>query len=89
MKHWNETLQRATSLEDLLRMLVAIDEELEPGQTTEDVGISLTNLPVFGGQEPDNTSGVWSWDETSLLVDLGGSVNQLGQRWEIIARSDH
>ena len=25
-------------------------------------------LPTFGGEEPDDTSEVWSWDETRLLV---------------------
>ena len=27
-----------------------------------------TDLPIFGGEEPDDTSEVWSWDETRLLV---------------------
>ena len=26
------------------------------------------DLPTFGGEEPDDTSEVWSWDETRLLV---------------------
>jgi len=28
----------------------------------------LDNLPTFGGATPDDTTEVWSWDETSLLV---------------------
>ena len=28
----------------------------------------LTSLPTFGGPEPRSTEGVWSWDESSLLV---------------------
>lgn len=27
-----------------------------------------TRLPTFGGEEPDNTSRVWSWDVRRLLV---------------------
>src|SRR5690554_865194 len=27
---------------------------------------SLDGLPTYGGEEPLDTSGVWSWDETSL-----------------------
>lgn len=27
-----------------------------------------TELPIFGGEEPADTSGVWSWDETRLMV---------------------
>lgn len=31
--------------------------------------IELTDdMPDFGGDEPDCTAGVWSWDETHLLV---------------------
>lgn len=28
----------------------------------------LADLPVFGGPEPEDTTCVWSWDETHLLV---------------------
>jgi hypothetical protein len=27
-----------------------------------------TRLPTFGGEEPRSTSGVWSWDESRMLV---------------------
>lgn len=27
-----------------------------------------TSLPTFGGNEPENTQGVWSWDETHMIV---------------------
>jgi hypothetical protein len=27
-----------------------------------------TDLPNYGGTTPENTVGVWSWDETRLLV---------------------
>lgn len=27
-----------------------------------------SSLPTFGGEEPDDTAQVWSWDEDSLLV---------------------
>ena len=33
------------------------------------------DLPTFGGPEPDDTSGVWSWDETRLLV--GSCIDDL------------
>jgi len=39
-----------------------------------------TSLPVFGGKEPADTLGVWSWDEGRLLV--GGCRSDL----EIVAR---
>lgn len=38
------------------------------------------SLPLFGGPEPADTQGVWSWDETHLLV--GTCANDL----EIVSR---
>lgn len=32
-------------------------------------GLDMTSLPTFGGEEPTDTSGVWSYDPTRLLVD--------------------
>lgn len=33
-----------------------------------DLRIDWTNLPTFGGPDPDDTVGVWSWDADSLLI---------------------
>ena len=43
------------------------------------LGNVMPELPLFGGEAPDDTAGVWSWDAASLLV---------GEGWvfEIIAR---
>lgn len=30
-----------------------------------------TDLPTFGGAEPRDTDGVWSWDAERLLVGTG------------------
>jgi hypothetical protein len=49
-------MTNATSLNDLLSNIRRGDIDLSD------------NLPTFGGEEPANTLGVWSWDETSLLV---------------------
>ena len=39
------------------------------GLTTQDVwGIDADALPTFGGDPPDDTTGVWSWDRRHLLV---------------------
>ena len=40
----------------------------------------LSGLPTFGGEEPTDTSGVWSWDEGRLLV--GEDSNSM----EIVSR---
>ena len=34
----------------------------------DDRGDWSTSLPNFGGEEPEDTTHVWSWDETHLLV---------------------
>jgi len=59
------------SLEELLSAILAEDTRL-PRAHGE---IDMTNLPTFGGKEPTDTTGIWSWDQTRLLV--GGSVNDL------------
>lgn len=41
-----------------------------------------SNLDTFGGEEPENTSGVWSWDQTHVII--GTCADDL----EIVARDD-
>lgn len=38
------------------------------GLTTKHGALEMSSLPTFGGAEPADTSGVWSYDETRLLV---------------------
>jgi hypothetical protein len=52
------TIRAATDLESLLAVL----------RTYELRERRWTNLPTFGGAEPRDTTGVWSWDATRLLV---------------------
>lgn len=42
--------------------------------------IDFAELPTFGGEEPSDTSGVWSWDKNNLLV--GTCVDDM----EIVSR---
>lgn len=38
--------------------------------------IDWTDLQTFGGDEPDSTSGVWSWNASSLIVGTcAGDIN--------------
>lgn len=39
--------------------------------------VDFTDLPTFGGEEPNSIDGVWSWDATRLLV--GTHVGQPGE----------
>lgn len=70
------------TLDDLLDLLTTcpacragadpIDEHA-PAHTCGD--LDWTWLPTFGGEEPRDTSGIWSWDETRLL--LGACASDL------------
>ena len=39
------------------------------------------DLPTYGGEAPDNTLEVWSWDDGRLLVSAGGTL-------EIVTRAE-
>lgn len=40
-------------------------------------------LPTFGGTEPQDTQGVWSWDESRLIVGTCADDIQLVSRDEL------
>ncbi|WP_019592023.1 hypothetical protein [Thioalkalivibrio sp. ALE20] len=44
---------------------------------------SLVELPTFGGAEPEDTRGVWSWDENRLLIGEGNP-----DEWEVVTRTE-
>ena len=65
----------AADLDELLDALNSV----EPEQTDERL---MTSLPTFGGDEPAETLGVWSWDATHMIVGLC-----IGE-FEIVERED-
>jgi len=57
----DELLQSVTTLEQLIEVLTQ----------HEILGLDLidwTELPTFGGDDPADTQGVWSWDKERILV---------------------
>ncbi len=85
-----EAILTATTLHELLTALNAAGNEIkrlqangeDAGALIADYGRSVSECPSFGGDEPEDTAGVWSWDETHLLV---------GEGWgglEIVARGE-
>lgn len=70
------TMATPTTLDDLCDTLTecpscrAGDDDESPHTCG---GLDWTALPTFGGAEPRDTSGVWSWDEGRLLVGTCGS----------------
>tara|TARA_R110000868_G_C10586358_1_gene739146 strand:+ start:73 stop:321 length:249 start_codon:yes stop_codon:yes gene_type:complete len=69
----NTLIAAATSLDDLADILNSYPStyELGDGEPRLDEIADLAGLPTFGGTEPSDTSGIWSWDETRLLVTGG------------------
>lgn len=54
-------------LRDALQGLTAYAEEDEAHEGATDL-VDWVNLQTFGGEQPDSTEGVWSWDAERLLV---------------------
>ena len=46
--------------------------------------VDLTQLPTFGGSDPSDTTGVWSWDEDEMLVGEGSFTY-----WRIEERTEN
>lgn len=68
-----DSVLAATSLPDLCRALNELDPRDRPAAT-----LVMPLLPTFGGEAPVDTRGVWSWDETSVLV---------GEAWRFEVRA--
>lgn len=72
---------KATNLKDLLNELRNMTaEELEQ--------MDMASLPTFGGEEPSDTSAVWSWDADSLLVGTQVGTGEFVGDFEIVSRDE-
>lgn len=58
MTTFNKATAAAKTLEDVLAIIT--DRQYD--------GEDFTSMPTFGGSEPADTQGVWSWDEKRLIV---------------------
>lgn len=61
-----------TTLDELLDVLQGMEDSRD---------VDMTSLPTFGGTEPKDTSGIWSWDKTRLIIGTGSD-------YEIVDRDD-
>ena len=57
-----DKVNACTNLEELLKILTRLEDSRE---------VDMTSLPTFGGNEPKDTQGVWSWDATHMIVGTG------------------
>jgi hypothetical protein len=76
MKSLESEMQNLKQLRDYLN-------ELQDAHGSVDDYIDTTSLPVFGGEEPASTRGIFSWDEENFLTDDGPDG-----RWHIAPRSE-
>lgn len=75
-------VNEAGSLDALLAVLVVTDTS----EQSQHDGQLWTKLPTYGGEEPRSTHGVWSWDETRLLVtDYAGLRIVRRDEWRVSA----
>lgn len=72
------SLRLVLETDRILRANAAADDPYTPRQ---DEAIDMGSLPTWG-EMPADTAGVWSYDETSLLVTASDG------RYEIIPRED-
>lgn len=64
ISNFGKRIENATSLRELL---AALQESRMLAPEYRDA-VDWASLPLFGGPEPLDTQGVWSWDATHLLV---------------------
>jgi hypothetical protein len=78
----SQRISSAKNLKSLCATLNEIVAELkeDDGQATIDQVADLANLPTFGGNDPEEIDGVWSWDKTSVLEEGDGN------RWSVRRR---
>lgn len=83
--NYQQRINAARTLDELCSVLNQIETEIEESRTgaltDTNIGehVNLAGLPTFGGPEPANTLGIWSWDETRYL-GADGSHWSIGER---------
>ncbi len=80
----------ASNLSELLVALNAAGDEIsrlqaegeDAGALIGDYGRALEDCATFGGDEPDDTAGIWSWDDQQVIVGEGWGGLRLVARGE-------
>ena len=87
MSEFNEKVLAAKSLIELCETLNGYkrDENDDYSNGLSDA-TDLTDLPLFGGDEPSDTDGIFSWDKNNLLIDNSEILE--GDDWKIISREE-
>ena len=62
-KRLAQSFEPIADLDDLYKKML-----IDHPSTLDRYGSWSSDLPNFGGEEPDDTDGVWSWDEKRLII---------------------
>lgn len=65
-----EKVNACTTLDELLDVLNEMEDSRD---------VDMTSLPTFGGDEPPSTNGVWSWDESRIIIGTGSDYEIVGR----------
>jgi hypothetical protein len=82
---YQERINATTNLDELRSTLTSIESEISIENDSRtfhtNIGehVDLAGLPTFGGVEPTDTLGIYSWDATRILTAYGSE-------WEIGSR---
>ena len=71
---------------DFLKTNPTAEDAISLGLPVAHGELDWTSLPTFGGDEPSDTSEVWSWDEDRLIVGTGANNIEIMERDEWQAR---
>lgn len=78
MKEQIKNTHSLQELADLLNRFSLLHSDLD---RQEYKNIDFSNLPLFGGDEPLDTVGIFSWDKDNLMI--------YEDSWEIISREKY
>ena len=69
--------------QDKVNACATLDELLDVLKSMQDSReVDMTSLPTFGGVEPKDTSGIWSWDATRLIIGTGSDYEIVDRDWQ-------
>ena len=69
-------VNRAESLIQLHAILSQIDVFNIDKEETDKIIVDYSALPTFGGEESEDTTGIYSWDKDELLTNRDGGSGQ-------------
>lgn len=80
MKTLQHQIKNCTTLNELRDVLNSYEDSGSIGSKLGE-NCDLTDLPTFGGSEPSDTDGIFSWDGTRYLIPSNA--------WELIEREQY